>query len=97
MYDGGPREQPVVRILPLESMNEFEHTLRNTLQKRQMSLDDLAQRTGYNPTLFKDITSGRNRQIPTDFFVRISSILELSNEEKDALIRSWAFGVEHWG
>jgi hypothetical protein len=31
-----------------------------------------------------------------DFFVRIVNVLNLSNEEKDVLVRWWAFGVERW-
>lgn len=77
-------------------MNEFEHALLNTLAKHEMSLADLASQTEYNLTLFKDIVSGKSRQIPVDFFVRIADTLGLSNQEKDELVRSWAFGVERW-
>jgi hypothetical protein len=34
--------------------------------------------------------------VPVDFFVRVDRILELTEEEKDALVSSWAFGVERW-
>jgi hypothetical protein len=29
-----------------------------------------------------------------DFFIRIAETLDLTMEEKDALVRSWAFGIE---
>ncbi len=77
-------------------MHELEHTLLTILEKRRMSLTDLAERAGYSPSFFRDIVSGKSRQTPVDFFVRITNILDLSNEEKDALVRSWAFGVERW-
>lgn len=77
-------------------MNEFEHTLLNILAKHDMSLSDLAKQTGYNPILFANVVSGKSRKMPVDFFVRIANTLALSNEEKDALVRSWAFGVERW-
>jgi DNA-binding Xre family transcriptional regulator len=77
-------------------MNEFELTLLDTCAKRKLNVEDLAERTGYDATLFENIASGWSRQIPVDFFVRIANVLNLSNEEKDALVRSWAFGVERW-
>ena len=30
--------------------------------------------------------------MPVDFFLRVAQTLNLSEEEKDALVRSWAFG-----
>ena len=57
-----------------------------------MSVADLAERTGYNPLFFENILTGKSRQIPVDFFLRIAQVLDLSEEEKDALVRSWAFG-----
>jgi len=77
-------------------MNEFEHALQTACAKRNVKVEELARRTGYDATLFEDIASDRSRQIPVDFFVRIANVLDLSNEEKDALVRSWAFGVERW-
>jgi hypothetical protein len=77
-------------------MDEFEHALLNTLAKNEISLAELAKQTGYNLTLFKDIVSGKSRQMPVDFFIRVAAALELSNQEKDELVRSWAFGVERW-
>ena len=78
-------------------MNELQLTLTNILSKRAMNMADLVERTGYNSRLFEDIVTGKSRQIPVDFFVRIDRILDLAEEEKDALVRSWAFGVERWG
>ena len=53
---------------------------------------DLAERTGYNPLFFENIITGKDRQMPVDFFLRVARVLDLSEEEKDALVRSWAFG-----
>ncbi len=78
-------------------MNEFQLTLTNILSKRGMNMADLVERTGYDSRLFEDIVTGKSRQIPVDFFVRIDRILDLAEEEKDALVRSWAFGVVRWG
>jgi transcriptional regulator with XRE-family HTH domain len=64
----------------------------NILGKRGMSVADLAERTGYNPLFFENIITGKSRQIPVDFFLRVAQVLDLSEEEKDALVRSWAFG-----
>ncbi len=57
-----------------------------------MSVADLAERTVYNPRFFEDIVTGKSRQIPVDFFLRVAQVLDLSEEENDALVRSWAFG-----
>ena len=73
-------------------MNEFQRTLMNILEKRGMSVADLAERTGYNPLFLEDIITGKSRQMPVDFFLRVAQTLDLSEEEKDALVRSWAFG-----
>ena len=73
-------------------MNEFQLTLTNTVEKRGMSVADLAERTGYNPLFFENILTGKDRQMPVDFFLRVAQVLDLSEEEKDALVRSWAFG-----
>jgi cyanate lyase len=73
-------------------MNEFQLTLTNILQRRGMSVADLAEQTGYNPLFFESIITGTNRQMPVDFFLRVAQVLDLSEEEKDALVRSWAFG-----
>jgi hypothetical protein len=61
-----------------------------------MSVSDLAQRTGYDLLFFESIVTGKSRQVPADFFIRIADILDLGMIEKDALVRSWAFGVERW-
>ena len=73
-------------------MNEFHRTLTIIVERRGMSVADLAERTGYNPLFFENIVTGKNRQMPVDFFLRVAQTLNLSEEEKDALVRSWAFG-----
>jgi cyanate lyase len=73
-------------------MNEFQLTLTNILQRRGMSVADLAEQTGYNPLFFESIITGKSRQMPVDFFLRVAQTLNLSEVEKDALVRSWAFG-----
>jgi transcriptional regulator with XRE-family HTH domain len=73
-------------------MNEFQLTLTNILQRRGMSVADLAERTGYTTLFFENIVTGKDRQMPVDFFLRVDQVLDLSEEEKDALVRSWAFG-----
>ena len=73
-------------------MNEFQLTLTNILQRRGMSVADLAEQTGYNPLFFENILKGKDRQMPVDFFLRVARVLGLSEEETDALVRSWAFG-----
>ena len=73
-------------------MNEFQLTLTNIVEKRGMSVADLARRTGYNPLFFENIVTGKDRQMPVDFFLRVDQVLDLSEVEKDALVRSWAFG-----
>ena len=74
--------------------SEFQRTLMNHLSRQGMSVTNLAQRTGYNPLLLENLIAGRTRQIPVDFFVRVADTLDLSMVEKDALVRSWAFGIE---
>ena len=69
-------------------MNEFQLTLTNIVEKRGISVADLAKRTGYNPVFFEGILTGKDRQIPVDFFLRVARVLDLSEEEKDALVRS---------
>ena len=73
-------------------MNEFQLTLTNIVERRGMSVADLAERTEYNPLFLENIITGKSRQIPVDFFLRVAQALDLSDEEKDALVRSWAFG-----
>jgi transcriptional regulator with XRE-family HTH domain len=75
-------------------MNEFQVTLTNILERRGMSASDLAEATGYTLLLFESIMTGKSRQVPVDFFLRIAQVLNLSEEEKDALVRAWAFGEE---
>lgn len=57
-----------------------------------MSMADLAEQSEYNLRFFEDIITGKSRQIPVDFFLRIAEVLDLGEEEKDALVRSWDFG-----
>ncbi len=77
-------------------MNEFQLTLTNVLRKRAMSVSDLAKQAGYAPFLLENIVTGKSRRIPVDFFVRLGNVLDLAEAEKEALIRSWAFGVDKW-
>ncbi len=77
-------------------MNEFQLTLQNILRRRGMSISDLAQHVEYAPSLFESIVTGKSRQMPVDFFVRLGSLLDLTEAEKEALIRAWAFGVDLW-
>ena len=74
--------------------SEFQRTLMNHLSRQGMSVANLAQRTGYSPLLLENLIAGRTRQIPVDFFVRVADTLHLSMAQKDALVRSWAFGIE---
>ena len=77
-------------------MNEFQLTLTNYTTQQGMSISELANRMGYDPLLFEKIVIGTNRQIPVDFFIRIADVLNLTRAEKDALVSSWAFGVDRW-
>jgi len=74
--------------------SDFQQKLMNYLSRRGMSVANLAQHTGYSPLLLENLIAGRTRQIPVDFFVRVADTLDLSTVEKDALVRSWAFGIE---
>jgi transcriptional regulator with XRE-family HTH domain len=76
--------------------NEFQRILVNILSRQGMSVAELAEQSGYNPLLLENIVAGKSRQMPVDFFVRIADVLDLNTEEKDALLRSWAFGIERW-
>jgi hypothetical protein len=77
-------------------MNEFQLTLTNIVAKRGTSIPELAKRVGYEPFFFENIMTGKTRQVPVDFFIRIADVLDLSTLEKDDLVRSWAFGIERW-
>ncbi len=77
-------------------MNEFQLTLTNIVAKRGTSIQELAKRVGYEPFFFENIMTGKTRQVPVDFFIRIADVLDLSTVEKDDLVRSWAFGRERW-
>ena len=74
--------------------SEFQRRLMNHLNRKGMSITNLAQRTGYSPLLLENLLTGKTRQMPVDFFVRVADTLDMSTLEKDALVRSWAFGIE---
>jgi hypothetical protein len=74
--------------------SEFQRTLMNNLARRGMSVAGLAEHTGYSAFLLENLIAGKTRQIPVDFFVRVADTLNLTMEEKDDLVRSWAFGIE---
>jgi hypothetical protein len=74
--------------------SEFQRTIMSNLSRQGMSVANLAQRTGYSPLLLENLIAGKTRQIPVDFFIRVTDTLDLTMEEKDDLVRSWAFGIE---
>ena len=74
--------------------SEFQRTLMSNLSRQGMSVAHLAQRIGYSPILLDNLIAGKSREIPVDFFIRVANILDLTIEEKDTLVRSWAFGIE---
>jgi hypothetical protein len=74
--------------------SEFQRRLMNHLSRQDMSIANLAQRSGYSPLLLEILIAGKTRQIPVDFFVRVADTLDLTMGEKDTLVRSWAFGIE---
>jgi hypothetical protein len=76
------------------AVSEFQQILMNNLSRQGMSVANLAERTGYGPLLLDNLIAGKTRQIPVDFFVRVADTLNLTQEERDALVRSWAFGIE---
>ena len=75
--------------------SEFQRRLMSNLNQQGMSVASLAKHTGYSPLLLENLIAGKTRQIPVDFFVRVADILDLTMEERDALVRSWAFGIEN--
>jgi transcriptional regulator with XRE-family HTH domain len=77
-------------------MDEFQQTLSNILARHGVSRAELARLTGYDPLLLERISTGKSRRVAVDFFIRVADALDLSEEEKDGLVRSWAFGVERW-
>ncbi len=77
-------------------MNEFQLILSNYTAHQGMSVSELANRMGYDPLVFEKIVIGTDRRIPVDFFIRIADVLNLTRAEKDALVSSWAFGVDRW-
>jgi hypothetical protein len=78
----------------LLAASEFQQRLMNHLGCQGMTVANLAEHTGYSPLLLENPIAGRTRQIPVDFFVRVADTLALMTEEKDALVQSWAFGIE---
>ena len=50
----------------------------------------------YDPTFLESILTGKSCQVPADFFVRIADVLDLGAVERDALVRSRAFGIGRW-
>ena len=74
--------------------SEFQRTLMNILSRHDMSVTNLASHIGYSPILLDNLIAGKSRQIPVDFFIRVADTLNLTTEEKDELVRSWAFGIE---
>jgi hypothetical protein len=74
--------------------SEFQRTLMSNLSRQGMSVAHLAQRTGYSPILLDNLIAGKSREIPVDFFVRVGDTLHLTTAQRDALVRSWAFGIE---
>ena len=78
----------------LMAASEFQRTLMSNLSRQGMSVAGLAEHTGYDPLLLDNLIAGKTRQVPVDFFIRVGDTLNLTMEEKDALVRSWAFGIE---
>jgi lambda repressor-like predicted transcriptional regulator len=74
--------------------SEFQRTLMSHLSRQGMSVAELARQTGYSPVLLENLIAAKTRQIPVDFFIRVADVLDLTMVEKDALVRSWAFGIE---
>jgi len=76
------------------AVSDFQRTLINLLSRQRMSVANLAEHTGYDPLLLENLIAGKSRDIPVDFFIRVADTLDLTTHEKDALVRSWAFGIE---
>jgi hypothetical protein len=72
----------------LMAASDFQRTLMTNLGRQGLSVAGLARQTGYSPLLLDDLIAGRTRQIPVDFFIRVADTLDLTMEEKDALVRS---------
>ena len=76
------------------AVSEFQRIIMTLLGRQGMSIANLAEHTGYSSLLLENLIAGESRQIPVDFFIRVADSLHLTTEEKDALVRSWAFGIE---
>jgi len=74
--------------------SEFQRRLMNHLNREGISIANLAEHTGYSSRLLENLIAGKTRQMPVDFFIRVADSLNLTTDEKDALVRSWAFGIE---
>jgi lambda repressor-like predicted transcriptional regulator len=74
--------------------SKFQRTLMSYLSRQGMSVAALARQTSYSPVLLENLIAGKTRQMPVNFFVRVADALDLTIEERDALVRSWAFGIE---
>ena len=46
-----------------------------------MNVSESAYLTRYDPTFLESILTGKNCQVPADFFVRIADVLDLSGRE----------------
>ena len=77
-------------------MNEFQLTPTNILGRHSMNVSESAYLTRYDPTFLESILTGKSCQVPADFFVRIADVLDLRAGERDALVRSQAFGIGRW-
>ena len=93
--DGSAQKEPANRKELLMAASEFQRTLMSNLSRQGMSIAGLARYTGYSGFLLENLIAGKSRQMPVDFFVRVADILDLTTEEKEALVRSWAFGIEN--
>src|SRR5215216_1972393 len=77
------------------AVSEFQRILMSLLGRQGMSIANLAEHTGYSSVLLENLLAGKSRQMPVNFFVRVDT-LNLTTDEKDTLVRSWAFGIERW-
>ena len=76
------------------AVSEFQRILMTLLGRYGMSIANLAEHADYSSVLLENLLAGKSRQMPVNFFIRVADTLHLTTEEKDALVRSWAFGIE---
>ena len=94
-YVGSAQKKDLIdRKELLMAASEFQRTLLSNLSRQGTSVAGLARQTGYSPLLLENLIAGKTRQMPVDFFIRVAETLDLTMEERDALVRSWAFGIE---